>query len=272
MLKNDWKECIFYTFSNLISNLIFQTIFKPSFLNIYMKKSVKNKPFKKRFPKDKKTVKSKLSKKLKTLKKLTQQQVWDKIAGAWTDSWSENSQKSPDYVVNFLKKKKGNIVDIGCGEGRNFIKVDGTIYGIDFSEKQLEYAKKNAKKKDIKVILVKASAEKPPFVENFFDAAICIATLHCLESENTRKKAIEEMHRVLKKGAEAMVVVWNKDSDRFKNKEKQVYIGTEVKGKRYERYYYLYDKYELRHLLKSAGFKIVKETKDKMNLIFVVKK
>lgn len=219
-----------------------------------------------------KAVKSKQTKKLKTLKKLTQQQVWNKIAGSWTGSWSENSQKSPDYVVNFLKKKKGNILDIGCGEGRNFIKVDGTIYGIDFSEKQLEYAKKNAKKKDIKVILVKASADKPPFVDNFFDAAICIATLHCLENEHTRKKAIEEMHRVLKKGAEAMVVVWNKEAPRFKNKEKQVYLSTEAKGKRYERYYYLYDKDELTNLLKSAGFKIVKQVKDNLNLIFVVKK
>ena len=68
-----------------------------------------------------------------------------------------------------------------------------------------------------------------------------------------------------------MIAVWNIDAPRFRNKEKQVYLPWKgAKGKTFDRYYYLYDQYELKHQLKSVGFKIVKQIKDKENIILVL--
>ncbi|OMO85742.1 Methyltransferase type 11 [Corchorus capsularis] len=43
---------------------------------------------------------------------------------------------------------------------------------------------------------------------NFGDAAISIAVLHHLSTENRRKKAIEELVRVVKKGGLVLITVW----------------------------------------------------------------
>ena len=78
---------------------------------------------------------------------MNQQKVWNKIAL----EWNKFRIKPLKEVQEFLKNKKGNILDLGCGTGRNFIKINGLIYGIDFSSKMIKFAKINAEKKDIKV-------------------------------------------------------------------------------------------------------------------------
>ena len=62
----------------------------------------------------------------------------------------------------------------------------------------------------------------------------------------------------MKKGASAMIAVWDKNQPRFVKYEKDALIPWKYNGKKYMRYYYLYDKYELLRLLKIVGFKIVK--------------
>ncbi|KHG17683.1 Alkylated DNA repair alkB [Gossypium arboreum] len=47
-----------------------------------------------------------------------------------------------------------------------------------------------------------------PYRTNFGDAAISIAVLHHLSTENRRKKAIEELVRVVKKGGLVLITVW----------------------------------------------------------------
>lgn len=187
-------------------------------------------------------------------KSLTQQQVWDRIARPW----KKFRAKPIEEVIDFLKKQRGRILDLGCGSGRHFVKSDGLIYGIDFSEKMIKLSKKYAEKSEINAIIKKASVTKLPFQDNFFDSAIFIASLHNLETAEKRKKSLKELKRVLKKGSEALISVWNKNQPRFKNKQKEVFIGWKIKDKSYKRYYYLYDKKELLDLLKKVGFEILK--------------
>lgn len=201
---------------------------------------------------------------------LTQQQVWDEIARPW----KKYRGKEIEEVIEFLKSKKdekNKILDLCCGTGRNFIKIKGTIYAVDFSKNMLKYAEKYAEKLEINAIIKKASATKLPFQDNFFDAAIFIATLHSLETAEKRKKALKELKRVLKQGAEAIISVWNKNQPRFKNKQKEVFIGWKIKGNNYKRYYYLYDKEELEDLLKKTGFEISKSWENE-NIFVIVRK
>ena len=202
------------------------------------------------------------------MKKLTQKEVWNQIARPW----KEYREKEIPEIREFLKGKKGKLLDLGCGSGRNFVKQAGLkIYGVDFSSEMLKLAEASARERKINVRLEEASAEKLPFVDGFFDFSIYIAALHCLESEKSRKKSLEELYRVLKKKGQAMIRVWSRNQERVKNLEKDSYVPWTRDGKKFMRYYYIYDKDELENLLKKIGFKILKSWEDK-NIYVIVEK
>jgi|TARA_Y100000310_G_scaffold17671_2_gene17453 ubiquinone/menaquinone biosynthesis C-methylase UbiE len=206
----------------------------------------------------------------------SQKEVWNNIA----KPWKTFRVKPFEEVKDFLKNKKGNVLDLGCGTGRNFIKINGTIYGIDFSEEMLKYAKEYSKKNNFNVKLIKSNTINLPFENNFFDAVISVAVLHCIPKAEDREKSLKELFRVLKPNGEALITVWDYDQKRFKNKEKESLIPWTIEGKKYMRYYYLYDKQEFINLLKNTGFEIIKIMDkeysqglySKRNIIAVVKK
>jgi len=202
-------------------------------------------------------------------KKLSQEEVWNNIAPEWNKFKTTPSKAATD----FLNKSKGNVLDFGSGSGKNLLGIknsnDKTIYFVDFSNEMLKLAKKRARKLGIKIKTIKSSLEKTNLKDNFFDAAICTASLHCIPKKENREKAVKEIYRILKPGAKAEIEVWNKDSKRFKNKEKEKFISWRDKG---ERYYYLYDEKELIKLFEKTGFKYLKTIPHKANVIIVVKK
>ncbi len=183
-----------------------------------------------------------------------QENIWNAIA----KPWSTFRLNPVDEVVKFLKDKKGKILDLGCGSGRNFTKIDGTIYAVDFSEKMLKLAKEYAEKNRVKTEFTKAEVFDLPFKDNFFDAAIFVAVLHCIPTAEKREKSLRELFRVLKPNAEAFISVWDKNQDRFKNSDIESLFPWKHDGKKYMRYYYLYDKKEILGLLEKVGFKIIK--------------
>jgi ubiquinone/menaquinone biosynthesis C-methylase UbiE len=75
---------------------------------------------------------------------MNQKQVWDNIA----EEWYEFKITPAEHVLDFLKDKKGNILDLGSGAGRHLISIkNGKMYLVDFSKKMIELAKKRQKKK-----------------------------------------------------------------------------------------------------------------------------
>lgn len=187
--------------------------------------------------------------------KISQNEIWEEIA----EPWKTFRVKPVEEVVEFLKDKEGKILDLGCGSGRNFTKIKAKTYGVDFSNSMLKFAKAQAKKKKMDVILKKAEANKLPFSDNFFDAAIFIAVLHCIPDERKRKKALKELLRVLKPNSEALITVWDKNQARFKKSPKELFIPWKHLGREYLRYYHLYNRKEFLQLLKEVGFEIVED-------------
>ena len=188
---------------------------------------------------------------------LSQEKIWDKIAGDWS-----RFRPNPIFEVKeFLKDKKGKLLDMGCGSGRNMIKQEGLdYYGIDFSESMIKFARDKAEKMQVKARLTKSNADKLQFDDDFFDVAIFISTLHCIENETLRKKSLTELFRVLKTSGEVMISVWDKNKDEdMKNLEMNGgYMDWKKDGEIYKRYYHAYDEDELVYLLKEIGFEIVK--------------
>src|SRR3989338_7727823 len=211
------------------------------------------------------------------MKTISQEQIWNKIAS----DWNKYRQNPIQEVAEFLKNKKGKLLDLGCGSGRNMIKQEGLeYYGCDFSEHMLKFAQEKSRKLEIKAKLSKCNADKLGFDDEFFDVAIFISTLHCIENETLRKKSLQELFRVLKPEAEAMISVWDKSKDAdMKNLETNGgYIDWNKNGETFKRYYYFYDKDELIYLLKEVGFEIIRISEygdgkhEKKNIVVYVKK
>lgn len=197
---------------------------------------------------------------------MNQQQVWNNIAPEWNKFKTEPAH----HVLAFLKGKKGKILDLGSGSGRHLKKISGgKMYLVDFSEKMIELAEEKAKEKKIRAEFFVSDLSKLPFEDNFFDYAIAIASIHCIEGEKNRKKAVEELFRVLKKKGQAEIAVWNKDTKYFKNSPKERHVRWREMG---VRYYYLFTKDEIYNLFIKAGFKIISKEEPQRNIIFVVQK
>lgn len=120
----------------------------------------------------------------------------------------------------------------------------------------LQLAQQTGKKKGISFFGVLSDASVLPFANDAFDAALSVAMLHCLR-KRARRKSLEELHRVLKPGAEALITVWNREQPRFHGKREGMVPWT-YKGKTYERYYHLYDGGELASELAGAGFAVTR--------------
>lgn len=203
------------------------------------------------------------------MKKQPQKEVWNNIAEEWHEF-----KKSPSLAAtDFLNNSQGKILDFGSGSGRNLLQLKKSkkkeIYLVDFSKKMLDFAEKRAKELGLIIKTKVSNLEKTDFPDNFFDAAICTAAIHCIETSKKREKAIKELYRILKPKARADIEVWDKNSKRFNKKPKEKFIAWRDKGLRY---YYLYEEKELKKLLEKVGFKIIKKIPHKANLIFIVEK
>ena len=200
--------------------------------------------------------------------KISQERVWDSIAG----SWNKFRDKPMIEVIDFLKKHEGDILDLGCGSGRHLINISGVrIHCVDFSEEMLKHAEDKATRERINAEFRKSESTNLPFMDSIFDAAIFVSSLHCIETAKDREKALKELLRVLKPGAEALISVWSKNHPRVENKPKNCYIPWTVNGERFLRYYYIYDKEELENLLKLVGFDILRSWEEE-NVNVIVKK
>jgi ubiquinone/menaquinone biosynthesis C-methylase UbiE len=195
-----------------------------------------------------------------------QEQVWNKIAPLWNEHKTEIFGTKDNLIEEFISKED-IVLDLGCGSGRNFIP-RGKWYGIDFSKEMLEFAKtKNY------VELKKANLWESEFNNEMFDKILCIASLHCIPNSNNRMKILKEIYRLLKKDGQAIITVWNKDSKRWKAKDKEKMVSWDIGNEKVERYYYLYNFDELKKDLESVGFKIISESYPlARNIVFRIEK
>ncbi len=195
-----------------------------------------------------------------------QKQVWDNIA----QEWHEFKEIPAQHTVEFLEKQTGKVLDLGSGSGRHLMNIkNGEMYLVDFSNKMIELAMQKSKQKKIKAQGIVADITKLPFEDEFFDSAISISALHCLNKKQ-QEKAIQELHRVLKPNAKCFIGVWNKKSKRFKRaKSNEKLISWRDKG---QRYYYLFTEEEVHNLFNKTDFKITSTINSEMMIRFIAEK
>lgn len=95
------------------------------------------------------------------------------------------------------------VLDAGCGNGKYLgFNLDSFFIGCDISAPLIGICADRGHE-----VLV-ADAVNLPYRTGYGDAAISIAVLHHLSTEDRRKKAIHELVRVVKKGGLVLITVW----------------------------------------------------------------
>jgi ubiquinone/menaquinone biosynthesis C-methylase UbiE len=132
---------------------------------------------------------------------------------AWRhERWAETSSPLP-IVVGFaedLKRERAKrVLDLGCGAGRHSILLAKTgfqVVALDLSETALKILEDRLKIASIdNVTLVKHEMWELPFVDNYFDGVLCTNVLHHGRLAEIRR-AIREVHRVMRRGSVAFIV------------------------------------------------------------------
>jgi len=105
-------------------------------------------------------------------------------------------------------EERERVLDSGCASGR-FYEVlkdkNADFYGIDFSEKLIDIAKKQYPEGKFQV----ANVLNAPFPENYFDKVYSISVLHNIPSKELQLQYLKEMKRILKPGGFLVLRVWD---------------------------------------------------------------
>jgi len=150
-------------------------------------------------------------------------------------------------IINLGKVSSGLMVlDIGCGTGIYTIpfakKTGAVVFGLDSAREMIRQAR--TKQDSQRVEWQIGDAENLPFDNNRFDCAIMTMVIHQIVN---KKKAIDEMYRVLKENG--TLVIMTKSHGQLRRSEIMDFPGTrQIDLKRFPTIPVL------KHMLMSAGF------------------
>lgn len=105
-------------------------------------------------------------------------------------------------------KPSSRILDVGCGRGlvTCSLALKGfEVHGVDISEGALKIAEKLACKLKCKPTFRLAELDELPFPSAYFEAALCIWTLHEIPHDRIRK-LLKELHRIVCKMGSVYII------------------------------------------------------------------
>lgn len=104
------------------------------------------------------------------------------------------------------------LLEVGCGLGIDLVRwarAGAVVTGIDLADVSIELARQNFTQQGLRADLLVMNGESLGFGDNSFDVAYAHGVLQY--TANTRKM-IGELHRVLRPGGEAIMMVYNSHS------------------------------------------------------------
>lgn len=108
-----------------------------------------------------------------------------------------------------------DLLDVGCGPGLELVRFargGARVTGIDLVAAHVEQARKNLEALSLPGTVAEADAERLPFENRTFDRVI---SFNALQFTPAMERALREIHRVLRPGGDARVVVYHRDSVYF---------------------------------------------------------
>lgn len=142
---------------------------------------------------------------------------WNKVN---SDSWNQISEEF--FPVAFQWKDKfQSVLDIGAGKGRHsfFFAENGLeTTSVDLSKSSIAYIKSKAAEKGLNIHALTADMTCLPFNDSHFDCVVCFHTIFHTDF-NGIKKALREIHRVLKNNGEAFISFISKENPNYNEAE-----------------------------------------------------
>jgi len=114
------------------------------------------------------------------------------------------------FDYSSLCGKKG--LDIGCGFGNDLIKLTqagALVTGVDISDLAVEMSKKNLEIRNLNAEVLREDGENLKYKDNSFDFIFAFSTISYTPNP---ERMTQEIHRLLKEGAEAYLAVYNRSS------------------------------------------------------------
>jgi ubiquinone/menaquinone biosynthesis C-methylase UbiE len=120
------------------------------------------------------------------------------------------------YILEFagFEEFKGkDVLEIGVGMGSDHLRIaehePNRLAGIDLTERAIDFTKQRFDCYGFKSELLAANAEQLPFGNDSFDIVYSWGVLH---HTNNTSEAVNEVHRVLKPGGKAKIMIYHKYS------------------------------------------------------------
>lgn len=147
------------------------------------------------------------------LQRRVQKYGWDKASPYYDSGWQKQLWPAQERLLASTNIKPGdNVLDVSCGSGlvtlpiAEAVSSTGSVTGIDLSEGMIEKARLRTEKLNFTHVSFKQmDAESLNFEGNSFDAVVCSLGLMYFPYP---EKALQEMLRVAKPGAEVSTLVW----------------------------------------------------------------
>jgi len=143
----------------------------------------------------------------------------DKIFGYGHSLINNPNWPNSRILENFIpynKIKGKNVLEIGCGAGllaSDLVRSGAKLYAIDITDQAVILTKKRFELNKIKGKIIKMNAEKLSFADKYFDYIISWGVIH---HSGNMKKIVDEIHRVLLPKGEAYLMVYNRNSLRYR--------------------------------------------------------
>jgi 2-polyprenyl-3-methyl-5-hydroxy-6-metoxy-1,4-benzoquinol methylase len=131
---------------------------------------------------------------------------------------------NPDWPKGYILEKfipyaelaEKKVLEIGCGCGlvaSHIAKAGADLTAIDLTDKAIEITKKRFEFENLTGNILQMDAEKLNFPDEHFDYIISWGVIH---HSGNMKKIIDEIYRVLKPKGKAYLMIYNKNSIRYK--------------------------------------------------------
>lgn len=115
-------------------------------------------------------------------------------------------------LIDYKSLEGKRVLEIGCGLGVEPVilaQSGALVTALDISDFAVEMTKKNLEVHNVKAEVFRGNGECLDFQDESFDTVLCISSLPYTPNPGTM---IGEIHRVLKKGQNAYIVVYNSNS------------------------------------------------------------
>jgi SAM-dependent methyltransferase len=200
--------------------------------------------------------------------------TYENIAG----HFSNTRYKPWPKVDSFLNSLPPHslVLDIGCGNGKYLHSNPLTRIGLDVTQNLLEICSSR------NLNVFRGNCLSLPIKSNSFDAAISIAVIHHMSTDERRLSALQEMLRILHLGGLGLVYVWAKEQSEGKRKfeEQDVFVPWKSNvqgGDTFQRFYHVFVEGELEGLVRQVAkdgykFDVIESYFDCSNWCVVLRK